>query len=56
MLAAIIFVAVIFMMAGCMVRVKKVLGTEAEHLSSIPNYTTYSAYDLGQGTIRKGIN
>lgn len=39
-----------------MVMVKKVLGLEAEHLSSIPNYATYSAYDLGQGTIRKCIN
>lgn len=39
-----------------MVMVKKVPGLEAEHLSSIPNYTTYSVYDLGQGTNRKCIN
>lgn len=41
---------------GCRVMVKKVLGLEAEYLSSSPNYATYSAYDLGQGTIRKCIS
>lgn len=39
-----------------MVIIEEVPGLEAENLSSIPNYITCSAYDLGQGAIRKCIS
>ena len=52
-----LFLVLLFLwLLVCIFIVKNVPGLEAESLSSIPNYTTYSARDLVQGTIRKRVN